>query len=54
MKLGFREYTRKHPVNRPSMDGNPCVHVEILKKGVMEGALTIVCRPIISRIPCIN
>ncbi|KAF5775705.1 hypothetical protein HanXRQr2_Chr13g0615071 [Helianthus annuus] len=27
---------------------------EILKKGVMEEAPTIVCRPIISHIPCIN
>ncbi|KAF5775720.1 hypothetical protein HanXRQr2_Chr13g0615251 [Helianthus annuus] len=27
---------------------------EILKKGVMEEGPTIVCRPIISHIPCIN
>ncbi|KAF5775968.1 hypothetical protein HanXRQr2_Chr13g0618011 [Helianthus annuus] len=38
----------------PSKYGWKPVDAEIQKKDVMEEALTIVCRPIISRIPCIN
>ncbi|KAJ0717386.1 hypothetical protein HanPI659440_Chr13g0522961 [Helianthus annuus] len=39
---------------RQSKYGWKPVDAEIQKKGVMEEALTIVCWPIISRIPCIN
>uniref|UniRef100_A0A251SXB9 Uncharacterized protein n=1 Tax=Helianthus annuus TaxID=4232 RepID=A0A251SXB9_HELAN len=41
-------------LNKTVQYGWKPVDAEIQKKGVLEEAPIIVCRPIISRIPCIN